>query len=562
MITSSTMRRWMSSRISIATSSLSRPTRMQKQPTIICKRFYAEQCLKILENSDDFEEAQDKPTVIAETLTTFAESQGLRMTAETDKNGMEKEPQLPSLHLTAKLHKDPVAFRHIQGSRFTPLTLVAKTVQRALRLVLVSLSQIWSEQFLVHTGRVPGRAWAIGMSDFTVHLRKLRGVVKQQGSPLADVTGFESHDFTNLYSRIPQQDLLLRLEEVIHLAFKVEAAKCSMGRRSTAPVDAIFVPKETSYETKWVCSNDRNTDGTTLKAASLIAMIQYVVLNIFVCFGERVFKQLHGFPMGINCGVEMADIYLLSYELAFAIRQLKKFRASLETRSRRSTAQPVINEAAFSHTLPPVLLWLMTTVRYIDDVFMPILRDYDVARHIYDRRSEDGDDGVYPMALVGANGVIDMPLQLNLASSGDEVHFLDVTVMFEPSTGALDFKLYDKRRGNPLFETTLNFPPMDSMLADECKYTVLRSQMHRYDRNCTFAADFIANTAALAVQMMRNRYDERRVLDEIHKYRSWDLSKGNWQKVKGRVLDRVAQALHPHTHTTQHRARVQTGPTR
>ena len=92
--------------------------------------------------------------------------------------------------------------------------------------------------------------------------------------------------------------------------------------------------------------------------------------------------------------------------------------------------------------------------------------------------------------------------------------------------------------------------------------TVLRSQMHRYDRNCTFAADFIANTAALAVQMMRNRYDERRVLDEIHKYRSWDLSKGNWQKVKGRVLDRVAQALHPHTHTTQHRARVQTGPAR
>ena len=56
-----------------------------------------------------------------------------------------------------------------------------------------------------------------------------------------------------------------------------------------------------------------------------------------------------------------------------------------------------------------------------------------------------------------------------------------VTVMFEPSTRALDFKLYDKRRGNPLFETTLNFPPMDSMLADECKYTVIRSQMHRTD---------------------------------------------------------------------------------
>ena len=102
---------------------------------------------------------------------------------------------------------------------------------------------------------------------------------------------------------------------------------------------------------------------------------------------------------------------------------------------------------------------------------------------------------------------------------------------------------------------------MDSMLADECS-TPCSARRAWYDRNCAFAADFIANTAALAVQMMRNRYDERRVLDEIHKYRSWDLSKGNWQKVKGRVLDRVAQALHPHTHTTQHRARVQTGPTR
>ena len=150
--------------------------------------------------------------------------------------------------------------------------------------------------------------------------------------------------------------------------------------------------------------------------------------------------------------------------------------------------------------------------------------------------------------------MIVMPLQLNLASSGAEVHFLDVTVMFDPSTRALHFKLYDKRRGNPIFETTLNFPPMDSMLADECKYTVIRSQMHRFDRNCTFAADFIANTAALAVRMIKNRYEPRRVIDEIHKYRSWDLSKGSWPNVKGRVLARVEQATRTHTtHThTQH----------
>ena len=191
---------------------------------------------------------------------------------------------------------------------------------------------------------------------------------------------------------------------------------------------------------------------------------------------------------------------------------------------------------------------------------MPIIAGYDVTKHIYDRRHEGKEDGVYPTALRGANGMIDMPLQLNLASSGDEVHFLDVTVMFDPSTRALHFKLYDKRRGNPIFETTLNFPPMDSMLADECKYTVTRSQMHRFDRNCTFAADFIANTAALAVRMIKNRYEPRRVIDEIHKYRSWDLSKGSWPNVKGRVLARVEQATRTHT-THTHTTRGQTGHT-
>ena len=131
--------------------------------------------------------------------------------------------------------------------------------------------------------------------------------------------------------------------------------------------------------------------------------------------------------------------------------------------------------------------------------------------------------------------------------------------LFDPSMRALHFKLYDKRRGNPIFETTLNFPPMDSMLADECKYTVIRSQMHRFDRNCTFAADFIANTAALAVRMIKNRYEPRRVIDEIHKYRSWDLSKGSWPNVKGRVLARVEQATRTHT-THTHTTRGQTGP--
>ena len=194
--------------------------------------------------------------------------------------------------------------------------------------------------------------------------------------------------------------------------------------------------------------------------------------------------------------------------------------------------------------LPRVLIWLLFTVRYIDDLFLPVFGDVaQVMGHgrFYDRREDGGADGIYPTVLNGPRGEIDMPLALNLASSGDEVHFLDVTVMFDPASRALSFKLYDKRRGNPLFAGVMNFPDMDSALSDRAKYSVLRSQMFRYDRNCSFAADFISNTATLAVQMIRQHYNKRRVLHEIEKYDNWDKSKGRWRFVKWRTIRRIQQ---------------------
>ena len=49
-------------------------------------------------------------------------------------------------------------------------------------------------------------------------------------------------------------------------------------------------------------------------------------------------------PEGV--GGENAEAAALSYELGFLLRQLQRFTASLETRTRRSTAQHVVNEAA------------------------------------------------------------------------------------------------------------------------------------------------------------------------------------------------------------------------
>ena len=46
-------------------------------------------------------------------------------------------------------------------------------------------------------------------------------------------------------------------------------------------------------------------------------MLEFLVDNIFVVFGGKVFQQIVGIPMGTNCAPLLADIFLYSYEAEF-----------------------------------------------------------------------------------------------------------------------------------------------------------------------------------------------------------------------------------------------------
>ena len=46
-------------------------------------------------------------------------------------------------------------------------------------------------------------------------------------------------------------------------------------------------------------------------------MLEFLVDNIFVVFGGKVFQQIVGIPMGTNCAPLLADILLYSYEAEF-----------------------------------------------------------------------------------------------------------------------------------------------------------------------------------------------------------------------------------------------------
>ena len=52
-------------------------------------------------------------------------------------------------------------------------------------------------------------------------------------------------------------------------------------------------------------------------------MIGFLVDNIYVVFGDQVFQQSVGIPMGTNCAPLLADLFLYSYEAKFVQKLLR-----------------------------------------------------------------------------------------------------------------------------------------------------------------------------------------------------------------------------------------------
>jgi hypothetical protein len=55
--------------------------------------------------------------------------------------------------------------------------------------------------------------------------------------------------------------------------------------------------------------------------ADIKSMLGFLVNNIFVVFGNQVFEQSVGIPMGTNCAPLLADLFLYSYEAEFVLKK-------------------------------------------------------------------------------------------------------------------------------------------------------------------------------------------------------------------------------------------------
>ena len=187
------------------------------------------------------------------------------------------------------------------------------------------------------------------------------------------------------------------------------------------------------------------------------------------------------------------------------------------------------------------LTFLFFTRRYIDDIFHPQFTTFDTSAFFTQ---------IYPTVLQGPTGPINNPLILNLASQHPRTNFLDVTVIYHPATQTrgiiFQWILFDKNRYIPALATQDPFPQIDSILSPTSKYTVIRSQMHRYNRNTSLASDFVYNTVCIGTAMLDRGYKLEPLLQQVNLFDHFEKGKGEWSRVRGEIegqLRRASQRL-------------------
>ena len=66
------------------------------------------------------------------------------------------------------------------------------------------------------------------------------------------------------------------------------------------------------YEFYFVKKKNKNTDSAKKFSETDVKMLEFLIDNIFVMFGRRVFQQTVDIPVGINCDPLLADLFLYS----------------------------------------------------------------------------------------------------------------------------------------------------------------------------------------------------------------------------------------------------------
>ena len=130
------------------------------------------------------------------------------------------------------------------------------------------------------------------------------------------VNSIKSFDFSTLYTTIPHDILKSKLKEIINQCFFHKNGNRRFQYVVIGYKDTYFVRGHSDAQQKY-------------SDVAVIKMLEYLINNIFVEFGGRIFQQTIDIPMGTNYAPLLADMFLYSYEAEF----VQSLQSRLEPRT-------------------------------------------------------------------------------------------------------------------------------------------------------------------------------------------------------------------------------------
>ena len=180
--------------------------------------------------------------------------------------------------------------------------------------------------------------------------------------------------------------------------------------------------------------------------------LSFLLDNIYIRFGTKLYRQIVGIPMGTNCAPLVADVFLFCYE--------RDFMKDLSSDNQADVIK------AFN-----------TTTRYLDDLLYI--------------------DNTYFEEMV--NQIYRPELQLNKANTSDtEAPLLDLHLSI--SNGFISSKIHDSRDD---FDFNIdNFPFLDGDVPRRPSF----SQLIRFARVCSHVDDFNTRNKCLTAKLLKQGY--------------------------------------------------------
>ena len=250
-----------------------------------------------------------------------------------------------------------------------------------------------------------------------------------------------TYDFSTLYTTLPHNLIKEKLIDLIERTFFIKIGKLYLACNDKK---AFFTSADhyRGYHL-WSCQN-------------VCDALFYLLDNIYMRFGTKLYRQIVGIPMGTNCAPLVADLFLFCYERDF----MKNLSSDIQA---------------------DVIKAFNLTSRYLDDLL--------------------NIDNPYFEGMV--NQIYPPELQLNKANTSDtEAPFLDLHLSI--SNGFVSSKIYDKR--DDFDFDIVYFPFLDGDVPRRPSYGVYIYQLIRFARVCSHVDDFNTRNKCLTAKLLKQGY--------------------------------------------------------